>query len=574
MFVLLIHPQIRTTEPPQHPPYGLLQLASLTDQLGYKVAILDDNALRLPTEAIRQDIKNEAESNKHPWDVIGITGLTTQYKFIKQLVPICREQFPEAVIVGGGGFMTAQPREMLKWLPQMDIGCIGEAYITFPEILEHVNDRDWKRIKGLVYRDGGITRMTPMRPLVEEYYYCEKHKPKHFTFEEAQKQDYRCKECDGQLINNLDEVIPFPGYEWSPLDTYLIYSAMPYAPECMTPQTRRLDVLTSYGCPWRCSFCFHLGSTPYCQSKIYGKKVVGKEFRQHSPEYVVRLMTHLRLKYCINFVSFIDENLTVKRSWFMRFCELLEESELATLIRWGMVVHSRTVDGDLLKKARDVGCSYISYGGETFSEHILKEIGKGQTKEQMVAAIQSTQAAGINPIMSFIVGFPSTTIDDIIGDLEAYIENQIHVNPFFLQPYPGSQYFTEFKDKIIEQHLTDEEKTFIAKPSLDTFTKYFDRATKDGWVLAGNKEIPSKSLLQKQTPKIISDIKDNALQRWVLSLDDATQMSVNLTNFNDVELAGLRYLMSTEGVRLASKTPDLERLKKFKKLKEALEVKE
>ena len=43
----------------------------------------------------------------------------------------------------------------------------------------------------------------------------------------------------------------------------------------------------------------------------------------------------------------------------------------------------------------------------------------------------------------------------------------------------------------------------------------------------------------------IGKLRDEALKRWILSLDDATRLSVNLTQFSDVELAGLRYMLST-----------------------------
>ena len=476
-----------------------------------KVSVLDNNAFRLPIDAVRQTIKED------DYDIIGVSGLITQFKFIKELLPVCREEHPDALIVGGGGFLSSMPFEMMKWLPQLNIGSIGESYITWQEIMEHAEDRNWKNVKGLIYREGKKTRLTPMRPLISE--------------------------------EKLDEEIPFPAYEFSPVETYLMYSQMPYSPESMSPNCRRLDVLASYGCPYRCSFCFHNGCTPFCQSQIYGKEVKGKPFRQHSPQYVVNLITHLRMTYCINFVSFIDENMAANRKWFMEFCDKMEESGLATLIHWGMVCHSRTVDAELLTKAKDVGCRYISYGGETSSEKLLKQIGKGQNKEQMTSALTATQAAGINPIMSFIIGFPETTIDDLIGDTQYFIDNQIYVNPFFLQPYPSTQLYKQYKDKIIEQHMTEEEKELLSNPTPENYVKVF----KDDPV------VPSKSQLQKNLLTLKDKVKDVALQRWILSLDDATKLSVNLTEFNDVELAGLRYMLNTWDIR---------RLEQFKKFKE------
>jgi radical SAM superfamily enzyme YgiQ (UPF0313 family) len=305
--------------------------------------------------------------------------------------------------------------------------------------------------------------------------------------------------------------------------------------------------MTSFGCNWNCYFCFS-SETPSCQSNIYGKQVSGKSFRQHSPKYVVGLIDHLRRKYCVNFVSFIDDNFTTNREWFFSFCKALEEADLATLIHWGIVGHSRTIDAEMLSKGHDVGLTYISFGGESASPRLLKEMGKGQTPEQMVAAIDATHSAQVNPLMSFIVGFPGETTDDIIATAQFFVDHQVHPDLFFMQPYPGSKLYAEYKDKIIEQHMTDAEKQFVKDPTLENYLKVTD-----------NSMFPSKATLNRELPLITGQIRDRSLERWVMSLDDATRMSCNLTDFTDVELAGLKYMLATW---------DVDRLKKFKKILE------
>ena len=232
------------------------------------------------------------------------------------------------------------------------------------------------------------------------------------------------------------------------------------------------------------------------------------------------------MTYGIDRVSFIDENMCSNKKWFMEFLDKLEESGLATLIKWGMVCHTRTVDAQLLQKAHDCGLAYVSYGGETSNERLLKQIGKGQNKEQMSAAIQATQAAGINAIMSFIIGFPDQNVDDIMEDLQFFIDNQIHTIPFFLQPYCGSKLFSVYKDKLIEQGMTADETEFLVNPTLDLYYKVFGKET----------VVPSLVSIAKNLPLMTDKIKDAVLERWILSLDDATRLSVNLTKFNDVEL--------------------------------------
>ena len=481
MFVLLLHPQTRSVEF-CHPPYTLLQLASIADQHGWNVAILDDNVLKLPPEALRQDLKNEASTNKQPWDIIGIIGTSKQYKFIKQLASICREEFPKAVIFGAGEFTTSLPSEMIKWIPQLDIGIVGEEYRTFTKILEHSASHDWENINGIAYRDGGIVRLTKKNP----------------------------------PIKDVDDAIPFPGYEWGQLNQYLMYSAMPYAGECMTQQTRRLDVLTSYPNP----------------------------FRQHSPEYVIKLLTYLRLKYAVNFISFIDTNLPNDKTWFLKFCELLEETELSTVLCWGMDAHYNSVDANLLKKANDVGCRYIRFNGDA-------------TYEEMAEIIRHSKAASINPILNFTIGKPNMTVDRLIQDLEFFIENQIATVPDFVQPYPETPLFSKFKDKIIEQNLTNPEESFLLMPT----PQALEAVSREGLIQTVG-EI-TQSWINKNFEMLKTTIRENTIQRWLSSLGGSNEMSVNMTQFSDVEIAGLRYLISTDGVRLTNKAQDLKRLELF-----------
>ena len=62
-------------------------------------------------------------------------GLRVDQGHLGHIRAVC----PNAVIVLGGGVLTSLPREMMAWLPEVDVGCIGEGFVTFPEILELVD---------------------------------------------------------------------------------------------------------------------------------------------------------------------------------------------------------------------------------------------------------------------------------------------------------------------------------------------------------------------------------------------------------------------------------------------------
>ena len=132
MRILFVIPEIRLNDKPYHFPFWAGILGSIIKNKGGQVAILDLNAMRMdyggklvPTNVILEEISSEN------WDLIGIGGLTTTYGRIKQLVHIIKKASPDSLLVGGGGWSTYNPDEILKLIPQIDMICIGEGEETF-----------------------------------------------------------------------------------------------------------------------------------------------------------------------------------------------------------------------------------------------------------------------------------------------------------------------------------------------------------------------------------------------------------------------------------------------------------
>src|SRR5512146_2952876 len=131
--VLFLNPVVREEDVPRHIPYGEALLAAIAIKEGHEVAVYDANAWRQPISKVSDACKAD------DWDVIAIGGLTTTYGFIKQACRIAKASAPKALLVAGGGFLTSMPREIMEWLPEIDVGVVGEAFRTFPEILSMVD---------------------------------------------------------------------------------------------------------------------------------------------------------------------------------------------------------------------------------------------------------------------------------------------------------------------------------------------------------------------------------------------------------------------------------------------------
>lgn len=444
-------------------------IGAVADARGEAVAVLDWNAFRFGIDAFRVEIKRD------DFDLIGVSALTSQYKYVKQIVPILREAHPDAVIMLGGGILTSQPEDMMKWL-DIDVGVIGEGENTMHELLDVVFSRRFGEVRGIIYRDekGRIKRSEP-RPLIG------------------------MKDCG--FYEKLDD-LPYPAWELSPLEVYLRNSSIPLGPYAIRA-TARFDVSTERGCPKRCDFCQHLGMSSWDLGRIWNRKFIGPPVRFFSAKYVVDMVKQLRFKYKADFISFLDENFLINKKRAFEIAELWEEEGLAGLVRFGCLGSVDAADYDLLQKLRDVGLDYVSYGGECANDYVLKSMGKNTTVVQMQDAIDNTMKAGVNPIMTFMVGHPSDSLESVYDTIQFFIRNQINCVPFFCTPYVGTQLYEKHKDKILEQY-------------------------------------------------------DGDLEAYVTALDDATQFCVNLTKWNDAELIGLKDMMAR---------CDLRALKRFAELK-------
>lgn len=413
--IILINPIVRPQDPPFHIPFGIAILARIADQLGHEVGILDLNANRFSVDAFREELK---DADYKDADVFGIGGMSSQYKFIKPLVPIIKQVHPDALLIAGNGFLTTLPEETMKLLPQIGVGVIGEGERTFTELLDVVDNKNFSRVKGLIYREDGEIVRTPYRP----------------------------------LITNLDDEVPWPHWDMLPLEIYFQFSANlmgPASPPELQRSRRRMSLSLERGCHRQCQWCVHLGMSSFDLSRIYGEKIKGPAVRYHSARYAIDMIKHLRFKYGVDFVSILDENFLANKRRCYEFADLFEKEDLAGIVHFGVLGDPPSAsDYELLQRLKDVGLTYVSIGIETASNRLLAEYGKRTTIEQGQQAINSIMKAGVTPITTFmcmppdqlVYGNPSVKPISEFQEGDFYIgrDGQIqNVDKVFSRSYEG-----------------------------------------------------------------------------------------------------------------------------------------
>ena len=500
MKVLLVIPEIRLDMSPQHVPFWAGILGAIVEKKGGDVGILDLNALRMnydgntvPSNVIVEEISSEK------WDIIGIGGLTTTYKRIKQLAPLIRKCCPDSLFIGGGGWSTYNPDEILELIPELDLIVIGEGEETFSELYDNVSDNqtDFRGIAGLCLRETNELYFTAPRALIPDL-----------------------------------NTIPYPSYDLFENEIYFKYSSLPMSVESYNAQ-RRFSVV-----PRGCTFCSHNGMSRIDLQNIYGsgdrskgekrvRKIDEEEgtfqlpARWPSPQYAVDNIKLLVDKYDCDFISIMDENMTSNLKWTQEFCTLYMDEGLNKILKWGTLgdAPSVAVKPSIIKTMQDAGCAYISFGFESASDKVLnQDIQKGQLRSHLQTTINTIKEVGMTPITTFMIGNPNEDINDLMETVDFWIKNGAEVDPFICTPYVGSPIFYHNRDYILEQY--DERIRLVNQGKFSVENKILKK-----WYL-------------------------EALDKFMKDCGDATQYTATVSkNFTIPELIALKQFMYNHDVR-------------------------
>jgi len=439
MKTLFIVPEIRMDSGPAHFPFWAAILAAIVEKKGGKVGILDLNALRtkydgkkVPTKIIEEEISSE------DWDLIGIGGLTTVYNRIKELAPIVKKMAPSSIFLGGGGWSSYNPDEILKLIPELDLICIGEGEETFSEIYDAIenNSNDFENINGLCLRSEEKAIFTKPRALIDDL-----------------------------------NTVPYPAYHLLETDVYFAFSSLPYSVESFNSK-RRASVVWERGCPRGCTFCSHNGMSRIDLQNIYGEgdRRAGEKLvrisdeendtfqlpaRWPSPAYAVENIEILHKNYNVDFISIVDENMTSNKKWTTEFCNLYKKSGLSDKVKWGTLgdAPSVAVKPELIQIMKDAGCAYISFGFESASDKVLNEdIQKGQTRLHLQKTLDTILKAKLTPLTTFMIGNQHENINDLMETMDFWIQNNAEIDPFICTPYVGSPIYYNNKNRILSQY--------------------------------------------------------------------------------------------------------------------------
>jgi radical SAM superfamily enzyme YgiQ (UPF0313 family) len=230
---------------------------------------------------------------------------------------------------------------------------------------------------------------------------------------------------EGPILDNLDKL---PFFDFSDFDL----SSYKY-PE-------KLEIFTSRGCPWRCSFCISW-MDEYKYRSMSGKRIL--------QEILYQLNFHSNVKHFRFCDMTINGNIPALRD----FCELILQEYKKGLpkIEWsGDAIIRPEFTEEFLLKMHDAGCVGIGYGLESGSSRVIKDMFKPYSIPLAERVIRDTHRAAIKTSVNIMVGFPTETHSDFKQTLKFIEKNKENIDEIRLtftgcRIYPDSYVYKNYK---------------------------------------------------------------------------------------------------------------------------------
>ncbi|GAB4345322.1 MAG: radical SAM protein [Gammaproteobacteria bacterium] len=411
--VLLINPP--SPERLGAPLLGQQYVAAALLARGCEVKVIDAAARHFPHDS---DWIVEQTERFAP-HIVGM-GLFTRWVWhAYRLAERLRGRFP--LLVAGGPHATVRADETLRH--GFDVAVIGEGELTIGELVEVIEGRRaLADVGGIRYRAAGGEILSGR---------------------------------DTSFIDDLDRLA-------SPLLAQDLYDPAWY--DDSGDERVPGGLLTSRGCPARCTFCANY--------------VTGRGFRYRSPANVVAELNAYHRRSGLRFFPFWDDALTTNRRRLRELCEALAR-DVAFPLGWSAITRASQVNPEMLAAMKRAGLIAVNFGVESGDDEVLRAIKKGVTTDQVVRALEWSKAAGLRTAANFMLGFPqedSTALERTLAFMQRIAPLVDSFSTLgVLIPYPGTPLYEEYHQHygFTDWWLKERYSRWEEAPPIEAFDDYY-----------------------------------------------------------------------------------------------------
>jgi len=358
------------------PPLGLLCVATAIDTLSsHKVKVIDAVAQKMNFEALIREVI------QYQPDVVGISAWTDFWWPAYKTGELIKQALPNVHLCYGGPHVSIYPQETLS-VDFADSVIVGDGEIPFLFLCNMVSHGDLSNdFPGLHLKLGGV-KSPPMLQFIQA---------------------------------DLD-ALPIP-------DRSLLLSS--HYGSVLSKGNLTTTMITSRGCPHRCSFC-----------KLNFQKTIAR-----SAQSIVDEFKEIKT-LGISEVEIYDDTFTWGQERLRDICEgLIRDGNDVT---WAVRDRVSAADPEMYALMYKAGCRRIHLGIESGVQRVLDRMQKRITTDQALFAVATAKKAGFEVLTYFMFG----NLDETVSDMKETIAFALKLNSDYAEfsitiPYPGTQMYEE-----------------------------------------------------------------------------------------------------------------------------------
>jgi len=405
-------------------PINILSIGTwIMKKSNFKVRIIDC----LVEDNYEEIIKNEL--SKKDILLIGISVMSSCVPNALEITRLIKKFSPETKIIWGGIHCRLYPEQTIQH-HLIDFVCCGEGEKPLLNLAKCLySGKPYKDIKGILYKEKEKIIKTPEDDFID-----------------------------------LNEI-----------------GMMNYS--LLNPQVfnkKRAILLTSRGCPHRCTFCINVA-------------IKNRRWRFLTAENVVKEVEYLIRNYGVKIIVFNDESFFVNRDRTEKILDMLLKKKL--FLKYAGAARADyfskgLITPDMLKKMKKLGFYDIGIGYEFGSQKMLDFIKKDITTKDQLTAAKMLAESDIGATFSFMTAFPNETKKDTLETIRlirkislmnpgiTFVEDngkiiqwddKARVNgPQLYRPYPGGELY----NYLVEKYKWNTPK------KLEDWEKYFQENTR------------------------------------------------------------------------------------------------
>ena len=321
-------------------------------------------------------------------DVVGISNSTDgDTESVAETARQIRKKFPNIILLTGGQSATVNYEYLLKYF---DFVIMGEGEYTFKELIEKLDKGESCDIKGLAYLKDSRVVITEPRPFA-----------------------------------NLDD-LPSPARKYQPRLKSIYF-----------PGRYSSEIETSRGCPYGCE---------YCSITAFYKRT----WRKKSNEKIMAEFREIK-KLGASQVYFIDDSFGINAKEYTQLLQSMISEKLD--IKWYTQIRADVIANNpqMIELAAKSGMFCAMVGFESYSDNVLKEVGKVSSREINFRCSEILRKNKIVVWGAHIFGLPGQTEKD---HREIYKYGRKNSDIFRLSifsPIPGTPAFEKYGVKLYKE---------------------------------------------------------------------------------------------------------------------------